>query len=155
MFTSEVLAAAGVFLGLAFVGWEIRQNTLAARAAAYQAMGNAVSSMWLDQAETPERARLWIRFHEVEIVGAHDLYGEEDIEVLVVLVIGVLRQFETTWRQVQLGLLAPEALASFGWNADNRPSVSNLKHLWPRVKPNMSPDFAATVEELFIGASGQ
>ena len=157
MLTSEAVAAAGVFLGLVFVGWEIRQNTLAARASAYQAMGTAASSIWLALGSDPERAGLWLRLHEIEISDSLDRYSEDDIDMLVVLLTGVLRQFETTWRQVQLGLLAPEALASFGWNSHNRPSTANLRYLWPRVKPNMSPDFATAIELMFFpsGAKAQ
>jgi hypothetical protein len=150
MLSSEVVAAVGVFLGLLFVGWEIRQNTLAARATAYQAMGGAVSSMWLDAAADPGRARVWLRFHEVEIAESPDRYSDEDIDQMIVQMIGALRQFETTWRQVQLGLLAAQALAEFGWNTDNRPGPANLKYLWPRMKPHMSPDFAAVVEDTFF-----
>ncbi len=92
---------------------------------------------------------MWVRFHEVSITEFPDRYTDDDLAVLIVLITGSLRQFETTWRQVQLGLLGEEALASFGWNADNRPSVANLLYLWPRVKPNMSPDFAAAMERIF------
>ncbi len=40
----ETLAVLGVVASLIFVGYEIRQNTIAARAAAYQAIGIATAA---------------------------------------------------------------------------------------------------------------
>ena len=42
----ETLAALSVVASLIFVGYEIRQNTVAARAAAYQAIGIASAAAW-------------------------------------------------------------------------------------------------------------
>jgi hypothetical protein len=49
----EVVGFAGVVASLVFVGVEIRQNTVTARAAAYQAMGEAVSDSWIGVSDDP------------------------------------------------------------------------------------------------------
>jgi hypothetical protein len=59
-----------------------------------------------------------------------------------------LRRFGSTWRQVKLGLLDPQALESFGWNAEGTSAfLINTKRLWPRMAPHMSPDFRSYMEQ--------
>ena len=48
----EAIGLMGVIGSLIFVGLEIRANTVAARAAAYQQMGSAISNIWLESAKT-------------------------------------------------------------------------------------------------------
>ena len=62
----ETLAALGVIASLVFVGLEVRQNTVSARAAAYQDMGSRISDIWLLGAQDPELALLTLRFFEEE-----------------------------------------------------------------------------------------
>ena len=42
----ELIGAGAVVLGLIFVGLELRQSTIAARAAAYQELGIATADIW-------------------------------------------------------------------------------------------------------------
>ena len=139
----EVVGFIGVVGSLVFVGLQIRQNTIAARASAYQQMGAAVSDIWLGTAQDPSRAVLTIRFFEDK--NAKFTPAEE--AVLINQTIGAFRQLETTWRQVKLGLLDAEVLEAFGWNAEGSSAASiNTRRLWPRIAPHMSPDFRTYVE---------
>jgi len=131
----ELVGLVGVIGSLVFVGLEVKQNTLAARAAAYQDMGSMISATWMLGAEDPELAALTLRFFE-----------EEDAEFtpieearLVSQTVGAFRQYETVWRQVQLGLLDPEVLGYFILSG-------NMKKLWPRIRQYMTPDFRAFLE---------
>ena len=139
----EVVGFIGVIGSLVFVGVQIRQNTLAARASAYQQMGAAVSEMWFSTAQDPHRAVLTMRFFEE----ASAKFTPAEEAVLINQTVGAFRQLETTWRQVKLGLLDAEALEAFGWNAEGSSALSiNTRRLWPRIAPRMSPDFKVYIE---------
>ena len=55
----EVLSAAAVLLGLAFVGFELRQNTAAVEASTRQSTNDAAVAWLLTVAADPELAHLW------------------------------------------------------------------------------------------------
>jgi len=142
----EVVGFIGVVGSLVFVGVQIRQNTMAARASAYQQMGASVADIWLSSAQDPERAVLTMRFFQDK--SAQFTPAEE--AVLVNQTIGAFRQLETTWRQVKLGLLDPEVLDAFGWNAEGSSASSmHVRQLWPKIAPHMSPDFRTYLEGKF------
>jgi hypothetical protein len=140
----EVVGFIGVIGSLMFVGVQIRQNTIASRASAYQQMGAAVAEIWFNTAQDPARALMTMRFFEE----ANAKFTPAEEAVLINQSIAALRQHETTWRQIKLGLLDPDALDAFGWNAEGSTAFSiNLRRLWPRIAPHMSPDFRTYLEE--------
>jgi hypothetical protein len=55
----EVLSAAAVLLGLAFVGFELRQNTAAVEASSRQSTADASVAWLLTIASDPELSHLW------------------------------------------------------------------------------------------------
>lgn len=55
----EVLSAVAVLLGLAFVGFELRQNTAAVEASSRQSTSDASVAWLLTIASDPELAHLW------------------------------------------------------------------------------------------------
>src|SRR5688500_6750976 len=140
----EIVGFVGVIGSLIFVGIQIRQNTIASRANAYQQMGAAVADIWFSTAQEPARAAMTMRFFEEP----NAAFTPVEEAVLINQSIAAYRQHETTWRQVKLGLLNPEALKAFGWNAEGTSaSTINTRRLWPRMAPHMSPDFRAYVEQ--------
>ena len=99
-------------------------------------------------AQDPDRAVLTLRFFEDEAA----VFTPAEEAVLVNQSIGALRQFETTWRQVKLGLLDPEVLQAFGWDTESAASPAfalHMSQLWPRIAPQMSPDFRSFLEGQF------
>jgi hypothetical protein len=140
----EFLGVAGVMASLIFVGVEIRQNTVAARAAAYQAMGEGISEFWSQVGQNPDQAILISRFFQE--VDAE--FTAEEEAMLIATHVAALRREETVWRQIELGLVGPEMLEHLGNNAPNGPGAAgNMVRLWPKVAPLMSPDFRRYVEE--------
>ena len=134
----ETIGFIGIVGSLVFVGLEIRGNTLAARAAAYQHMGTAISTVWMESAQDPDRALRMMRSFE----GPMGEMTPQDSAQMAAQSIAALRQYEVIWRQVELGLLDREALTYFGFapgGIANRP-------FWPRVRGIMSPDFRAFIE---------
>ena len=141
---AELVGFVGVIGSLIFVGVQIRQNTIASRASAYQQMGAAVAEIWFSTAQDPARALMTMRFFEEP--NAKFTPAEE--AVLINQSIAALRHHETTWRQVKLGLLDREALEAFGWDAEGTSAFAiNIKRLWPRMAPQMSPDFRTYMEQ--------
>ena len=69
------------------------------------------------------------------------------------LYVSALRLYETTWRQVELGLLDAEHLEWFGWNAYMTPDNLVLRDLWPQLENNMSQDFASYIERELVARS--
>lgn len=58
------------------------------------------------------------------------------------------RQFEATWRQINLGLIDGSTLSKFGNDAPNFSGTitDNQRLLWPEIKKWMSPDYAEFIE---------
>ena len=139
----EIVAVVGVLLSLLFVGLELQQNRIAARAAAYQQMGIAVSDTWMVTATNPQLAEALDRV----VTTDSTLWSELDRSDLLMVqnhLTAILRLYETVYLQVDAGLLGEEALESLGWSrfADG----DYLKILWPRVRENVTPAFADYLE---------
>ena len=130
----EAIGFLGVIASLIFVGLEVRQNTVATRAAAYQAMGTAISDVWLETATDSVRAKSTI----VGLGGA-DIGGLE--AQMLSQRIAAYRQYEVVWRQVGLGLLGEETLYYFGWDPTELAASD-----WDRIRPFMSEDFSVYLE---------
>jgi hypothetical protein len=140
----EAAAVLGVVLSLLFVGLELQQNSVAARAAAYQEMGIAISNTWEATATNPGLAEAINRVLNTDSTRWSEL-DPTDLLVAEAHLVAVLRLYETVYLQVRLELLDDEALESLGWSGLNNSSFLIL--LWPRVKSNVTPEFAAYLEE--------
>jgi hypothetical protein len=139
----EELGFAGVVGSLVFVGLEIRQNTLATRAAAYQDMGTAISDVWLQGSQNPTLASLTLR--SLEDPDA-EFTPEEEAQIAN-QDIAALRQYEVVWRQVNLGVLDGEVLGYFGWD----PRDVAVGRRWQRIRGFMSTDFREFLESARSG----
>jgi hypothetical protein len=139
----EALGFAGVVGSLVFVGLEIRQNTLATRAAAYQDMGTAISDVWLQGSQNPTLASLTLR--SLEDPDA-EFTPEEEAQIAN-QDIAALRQYEVVWRQVNLGVLDGEVLGYFGWD----PRDVAVGRRWQRIRSFMSTDFREFLESARSG----
>jgi hypothetical protein len=108
---SEILAAAGVIGSMLFVGYELRQSNLQARASAYQAIGTATAefhSDWSDellrQSVETQYAEAVARWDPVEWERylRHNLAG--------------LRLAEMVMLQIDQKLLPPDAMERLGYS---------------------------------------
>ena len=57
---SQIVASAAVVVSLFFIGFQIRQNTKATRAASHQAVSHALNRLNLSWARDAEMARIWL-----------------------------------------------------------------------------------------------
>jgi hypothetical protein len=100
-----------VFAGLMFVGLEIRQNNRIAQAAALQEIGCATAQNWQDMSQDPEFNRVYLRHFFADSAWWAD-QDPRDVERLITLWIGYLREYETIYLQIDLGLLDEAAIGS-------------------------------------------
>jgi hypothetical protein len=111
----ESLATIGVIASLAFVGTEIRQNNQLAEAAAYQELGIATADDWLEAALSPELNSLyWGRIRAGDDPEWWATLTQAERDQMASVLVSTFRMFENVYRQVELGLLPPEALQSMG-----------------------------------------
>lgn len=59
-YISQIVAVAGIFASLVFVGLQIRQNTLATRAASHNAVSAALNEVNRMFAENADLTRIWL-----------------------------------------------------------------------------------------------
>lgn len=114
---ATILSAAAVVLSLAFVGYEIRQNTAMMRGATMQSISDTYVDYVTAIGADPELAELFRRFHAGEVSTVFESYGwrwgmirtecfEEYWENSSQLVVG--SEFAPFFeRQVQIGPSAP------------------------------------------------
>ena len=103
----ELTGLLSVVVSLAFVGFEIRQNTSAVRSATYIAISNQVIDISRDIA-TDERLSRLTHLMLVENIRGDELNPEELISLQMHVNAG-LRRIENIYLQVQAGILDPSA----------------------------------------------
>ena len=140
----ELTGLIAVIAGLVFVGLEIRQNNRLAQAAAYQEIGSATAQNWQDMSQDPEFNRVFLRHFFADAAWWAD-QDPQDVERLITAWIGYLRQYETIYLQVDLGLLDEVAMDRLGWGLVR--DIPALHHLWPHLGHVVDPVFARYVTE--------
>ncbi len=140
---AEAIALIGVVLSLVFIGMELRQNAVAARAAAYQDLGIAVTELWMAAATNRDLSDAWGRVLMADSASWSE-FDPSDRLLVTNYFVAILRLYETTFLQVEEGLLDAEALESLGWGTfrEDHP----LWRLWPDVQEFVTPEFAAYLE---------
>lgn len=111
----QALAALGVIASLAFVGWEIRQNTAVARAAAVQGISEQIIQ-WQTEMIQDEH---WVRI--MTFLGNGGTYAElspEDQIRYQWVVSATVRIMENRFRQMQMGIISEDDLAAGGGAAN-------------------------------------
>ena len=139
----EVVAVLSVVGSLVFVALEVRQNTIASRAAAYQAIGLVSVQDWQSVARDPGFSRLLAlasdspRWHEIDETGWAQLKFRYR---------GSVRAYETVYLQVREGLLPQSALGQ--WGLGGFGESPTLRRLWPEIRPP-NEEFALYLERRF------
>jgi hypothetical protein len=122
----QSIGAAGVIASLAFVGMQIRQSNIQARAAAYQTIGIATSEF-----HRSFDARLNRLVTESNYPEALKRWTLEDWERTERMFTADLRMLETILLQVDQGLLPSDATTRLGYNWG--PILKNpaMACIWP------------------------
>lgn len=135
----ESLAALGVIASLVFVGWEIRQSNMQARAAAYQSIGIATAEAFDSWAHDREFAAL----NKSAAVMDTTEWRQWALKLTAFARLG-----ETILLQVEQGLLPADAMERLGY-AGWREIFSAPAYgcLWPLIRPGASEAFRRFVEQ--------
>lgn len=148
---SQLVATLGVILSLLFVGYEIRQNTQVARAAAVQSTIEQIIE-WQTTVSSDDD---WIRILESLSNGGTyaDLSPVDQIRYGWVVSVTV-RIMENRFRQMQLGVISPEDLGIGGGTAN--PNWFRSDHFidwWTSSDRDRSwtPDFLQFFEQNVLG----
>ncbi len=139
----EVVGLLGVVGSLVFVGLELRQSRIAARAAAYQELGIAVASNWMDRANNRELNDLVFLAMTADSAAWADV-SASDVYLLRSYVVANVRLYETVYLQVQQQLLDADALENLGWT--HLLDSKLLQRMWPQVRSAVTPGFASYLE---------
>jgi hypothetical protein len=138
----QVVGIFGVICSLVFVGLELRQSTITAKAAAFQELGIATSEFWLRLSENPEMLEIQERLGKPG--GMDNLTWVEEAQV-VSQVIGNFRVYETVHLQVELGLLDEEYAERLGWGGSYVDDPVTLG-AWPSARTFITPHFREYLE---------
>ena len=135
----QSVAAIGVIISLAFVGMQIRESNIQARAAAYQAIG--ISTAEFHRGFDARMNRLVTESVYPEAVKRWTLEDWERIERIFT---ADLRLLETVLLQVEQGVLPADATARLGYNWG--PVLSNpaMACLWPELRTRLHPASATS-----------
>ena len=143
----ETLTALGVIASMVFVGFEIRQSNIQARAAAYQAIGIATAAAFDSQAHDRE--------YLMAVTKGAATMDTNDWRQLHNKFTVFARLGETVLLQVEQGLLdedAMERLGYGGWRDIFQPLAPRYQGptyacIWPLIRPGVSESFRQFVEE--------
>ena len=134
MSRQEVLEAVGVMAvvaSLVFVGWQIRQSNIQARAAAYQAIGIATSQYHASMDDHTIRL-----FTEANYPEALQRWTSADWDRYYRSQLSGLRMVETLLLQVEQGVLDADALEQLGYtlSANEALVTPGFACVWPDMK---------------------
>jgi hypothetical protein len=134
----EITGAIAVVLSLIFVGLELRQSTVASKAASYQALGMTSIETWRLKAENRDLNNIIDKFSRASDIEVSNMRAS-DISLARAFVISVLRANETAFLQVESGLLDPEAMVYLGM--EGFMNCNLLQRMWPQVKGSLSIEY--------------
>ena len=138
----EILAALGVIGSMAFVGLQIRESNIQARAAAYQAIGIATSEF-----HRSFDARMNRLMTESDYPEAVQRWSLADWESASRVITADLRMLETILLQVDQGLLPPDATQRLGYRWG--PILANPAYacLWPELRDGVGDSVRRYIED--------
>lgn len=139
----EAVALLGVIASLVFVGLELRENRIAARAAAYQELGIAVAENWMARVGSREINDLVLLASTADSATWASV-TESDLYLLRSYVVANVRLYETVYLQVEQNLLESDALERLGWHLLLNSRL--LVRMWPQVRPAVTPTFVTYLE---------
>jgi hypothetical protein len=135
----EAVALVTIVASLIFLGLEIRQSNVQARAAAYQAIGIATAAAY--DSEAHDRQFTMLRQKAADDMDASD-WAQLAAKMTVFARLG-----ETVLLQVEQGLLPPDALDRLGFIGWKRIFEDRkIACIWPLIRPEVSSSFREFVE---------
>ena len=138
---AEVVAAIGVIISLIYLGYEIRQNTVAVRSTAYQAIHDAEDQFWSDLVSEPGVADLWRRGLDV---GLEDLTAEERAR-FTVTARRLIYLYQNVHYQNRKGVVDTELWDAWVASLDEFLAYRGFRDVLDEVRPHLSGPFNTLV----------
>lgn len=110
----SVIGTVGVILSLVLVAWEVRQNTVATRAATYDRLGEASGRYYWEVVTNDELSSIFHRIFAND-VSLRELAPGEGTRFAGVM-LGFLTHLENTWKQYEAGMVSEDVFDGYGWN---------------------------------------
>ena len=136
----DSLAALGVVVSLLFVGYEIRQNTQVARAAAIQATADQSLQVIIAWAADEQAVRLMTRLLDGALPSE---FSDDENTKLRFMFLATFRIMENRYRQSDLGLIDDPMIFT------GRAAIYRSPYLaarWDEFRSAVVPDFAEQFE---------
>jgi len=139
----ETLAALGVMASMVFVGLQIQQSNVQARAAAYQAIGIATSEwhQYIDE-------RLDRLLTEAQYAEAVERWTLGDWEGYSRATTADLRMFETIYLQTEQGLLRSDAIDRLGYDWGPMLAEPAFACVWPKLSLGVGESARRAIEAM-------
>lgn len=141
----ETLGFLAVVAGLLFVGLEIQQSNVQARAAARQALAETSIGLNLARASGP---RLDTDLNEWVAAGVGETLDCNGTSACR-FVFAVLRYHENVFIQVMEGVLDESALESYSYREAPIYDSPLFAQYWPTIRRQFDPDFVAAFEPVY------
>ena len=142
---TELLAALSVVASLGYVALEVRQNTLAIKAAAIQDLAS-VTTEYLNAWATDDRIpMLFARVAAGELPSA---FTVEENQRLTFMYVSAMRAYEARYLQLRLGVLDEQIVESMS-GASAMFDDAWFAEEWPGFKRNVGAGFAQFMEERY------
>jgi len=138
----ETIATIGVIASMAFVGMQIRESNVQARAAAYAAIGIATSEF--HRSFDARLNRLMTESDYPDVVQKWTLADWESVQRIYT---ADLRMFETILLQVEQGLLPADAMVRLGYNWGPVLTSASYACLWPELQTQVGPSVRKAIED--------
>ncbi len=144
--TIEAAGLVAIVASLIFLGLEIRQSNVQAKAAAFQAIGIA-TAQWHSNVDD----RVNRLFTEAYYPEAIERWTLADWERYKRVQISVARLQETLLLQVEQGLLDVDALNSLGYTLEEHPAVNTpaFRCIWPDIRDFVGDSHRNAVDQSF------
>ncbi len=129
---------------LIFLALEIRQNTIQAQAAAFQALGTATSEWFLSLDDRDNRLLTEANYSE-----ALERWTLSDWEAYISLQTAGLRWVETFLLQVEQGLLEEDAMTQWGFSFEGHPAMETVGFvcIWPDLSGFVGANLRSEIDE--------
>lgn len=140
----QISAASGVVLSLLFVGYEIRQNTAVARMSAAQAFTQQIidiNAILMSDGFSDTNVRAMSGASRSEFA------PEEQFELDMVM-LSLLRVWESLFRSVEVGIVDAELLEPLGGSGPSPWTSPYFLESWPQYRDAFTGDFAEYFEQV-------
>jgi hypothetical protein len=139
----SAVSGIGVILTVIYMSIEIRDNTRAVRASAFQQVVDSFASISFDIAKDQQLSGLFLR-------AGHDFAAASDVErtQYSFMLLSFLRRAENVYFQTEIRMLRDRHWTGIRASIDWVMSWPGARTCWTEIRQRFNPQFAAFIDEL-------